>query len=82
MPDALPDLRLVQLANARISEMAAKHRVTYPSAMKCLTTPAYARFPPNTTSGSGTLTTTEPSASWTWHAACTTTSPTLPSTTG
>jgi hypothetical protein len=39
VPDALPDLRLVQLANARISEMATKHRVTYPLAMKCLTTP-------------------------------------------
>src|SRR6266480_822700 len=45
-----PGPRLVELIDARISEMAAKYGATYPSAMKCLTTDAegltaYLRFP-------------------------------------
>jgi putative transposase len=45
-----PGPRLVELVDARISEMAAKYSATYPSAMKCLTTDkeglsAYLRFP-------------------------------------
>jgi len=35
-----PAPRLVEIIDARISEMAAKYRPTYPSAMKCLTTDA------------------------------------------
>ena len=46
----LPGPRLVEIIDARISEMAAKYRPTYPSAVKCLTTDAegltaYLRFP-------------------------------------
>ena len=45
-----PGPRLVEIINARVSEMAAKYSATYPSAMKCLTTDqagltAYLRFP-------------------------------------
>ena len=45
-----PGPRLVELIDARISEMAAQYAPTYPSAMKCLTTDkegltAYLRFP-------------------------------------
>jgi putative transposase len=45
-----PGPRLVELIDARISEMAARYSATYPSAMKCLTTgkeglTAYLRFP-------------------------------------
>ena len=45
-----PGPRLAGLVDARITEMAAKYRATYPSAMKCLTTDqagltAYLRFP-------------------------------------
>ena len=45
-----PGPRLVEIIDARISEMAAKYGATYPSAMKCLTTDAegltaYLRFP-------------------------------------
>ncbi len=45
-----PGPRLVELIDARISEMAARYQATYPSAMKCLTTDregltAYLRFP-------------------------------------
>jgi putative transposase len=45
-----PGPRLVEIIDARISEMAAKYSATYPSAMKCLTTDAagltaYLRFP-------------------------------------
>jgi putative transposase len=45
-----PGPRLVELIDARITEMAAKYSATYPSAMKCLTTDqagltAYLRFP-------------------------------------
>jgi transposase-like protein len=45
-----PGPRLVELIDARISEMAAKYSAIYPSAMKCLTTDregltAYLRFP-------------------------------------
>jgi putative transposase len=45
-----PGPKLVELIGARISEMAAKYRPTYPAAMKCLTTDAegltaYLRFP-------------------------------------
>jgi transposase-like protein len=46
----LPGPRLVELADARISEIAAKYQATYPSAMKCLLTDkegltAYLWFP-------------------------------------
>jgi transposase-like protein len=45
-----PGPRLVEIIDARISEMAARYRSAYPSAMKCLTTDrdgltAYLRFP-------------------------------------
>ena len=45
-----PGPRLVEIIDARISEMAARYSATYPSAMKCLTTDAegltaYLRFP-------------------------------------
>jgi putative transposase len=45
-----PGPKLVEIIDARISEMAAKYRPAYPSAMKCLTTDregltAYLRFP-------------------------------------
>jgi putative transposase len=45
-----PGPRLVEIIDARVSEMAARYRATYPSAMKCLTTDAegltaYLRFP-------------------------------------
>src|SRR5204862_1485191 len=45
-----PGLKLVELIDNRISEMAARYQPTYPSAMKCLTTDregltAYLRFP-------------------------------------
>ena len=45
-----PGPKLVELIDARISEMAAKYSATYPSAMKALTTDAagltaYLRFP-------------------------------------
>jgi putative transposase len=45
-----PGPRLVELVDARISEMAARYQATYPSAMKCLLTDkegltAYLRFP-------------------------------------
>jgi putative transposase len=45
-----PGPKLVEIIDARISEMAAKYRATYPAAMKCLTTDAegltaYLRFP-------------------------------------
>ncbi len=45
-----PGPRLVEIIDARISEMAARYGATYPSAMKCLTTDregltAYLRFP-------------------------------------
>ncbi len=45
-----PGPRLVELIDARISEIAARYSATYPSAMKCLTTDkegltAYLRFP-------------------------------------
>ena len=45
-----PGPKLVELIDARISEMAARYGPTYPSAMKCLTTDrdgltAYLRFP-------------------------------------
>jgi transposase-like protein len=45
-----PGPELVEIIDARISEMAAKYQATYPSAMKCLTTDregltAYLRFP-------------------------------------
>jgi hypothetical protein len=45
-----PGPKLVQIIDARISEMAAKYSATYPAAMKCLTTDAagltaYLRFP-------------------------------------
>ena len=45
-----PGPRLVELIDARISEMAARYGPTYPAAMKCLTTDrdgltAYLRFP-------------------------------------
>jgi putative transposase len=45
-----PGPRLVEIVDARITEMAAKYQATYPSAMKCLTTDregltAYLRFP-------------------------------------
>jgi transposase-like protein len=45
-----PGPKLVELIDARISEMAARYSATYPSAMKCLTTDregltAYLRFP-------------------------------------
>lgn len=45
-----PGPRLVEVIDARITEMAAKYSPTYPSAMKCLTTDrdgltAYLRFP-------------------------------------
>ena len=33
-----PGPRLVEIIDARISEMAAKYGASYPSAMKCLTT--------------------------------------------
>ena len=45
-----PGPRLVEIIDARITEMAARYGATYPSAMKCLTTDregltAYLRFP-------------------------------------
>jgi putative transposase len=45
-----PGPKLVQIIDARITEMAAKYSAAYPSAMKCLTTDregltAYLRFP-------------------------------------
>ena len=45
-----PGQDLVEIIDARISEMAARYGLTYPSAMKCLTTDAegltaYLRFP-------------------------------------
>jgi putative transposase len=45
-----PGPRLVELVDAQIAEMAAKHSATYPAAMKCLLTDkegltAYLRFP-------------------------------------
>jgi transposase-like protein len=45
-----PGPKLVELIDARISEMAARYRPTYPAAMKCLTSDregltAYLRFP-------------------------------------
>jgi transposase-like protein len=45
-----PGPKLVEIIDARISEMAARYSATYPSAMKCLTTDAagltaYLRFP-------------------------------------
>jgi putative transposase len=45
-----PGPKLVEIIDARISEMAARYGATYPSAMKCLTTDregltAYLRFP-------------------------------------
>jgi putative transposase len=45
-----PGPRLVEIIDARITEMAAKYSAAYPSAMKCLTTDregltAYLRFP-------------------------------------
>ena len=45
-----PGPELVEIIDARISEMAARYGATYPSAMKCLTTDregltAYLRFP-------------------------------------
>jgi putative transposase len=45
-----PGPELVEIIDARISEMAAKYSATYPAAMKCLTTDAegltaYLRFP-------------------------------------
>jgi putative transposase len=45
-----PGPRLVEIIDAKISEMAARYGATYPSAMKCLTTDregltAYLRFP-------------------------------------
>jgi putative transposase len=45
-----PGPKLAEIIDARISEMAARYRTTYPSAMKCLTTDregltAYLRFP-------------------------------------
>jgi transposase-like protein len=45
-----PGPRLVEIVDARISEMAGRYSATYPSAMKCLTTDkegltAYLRFP-------------------------------------
>ena len=45
-----PGPKLVELIDARISEMAARYRPTYPAAMKCLATDrdgltAYLRFP-------------------------------------
>jgi transposase-like protein len=45
-----PGPKLVEIIDARISEMAARYRATYPSAMKCLITDragltAYLRFP-------------------------------------
>ena len=45
-----PGPRLVEIIDARISEMAARYSAAYPSAMKCLTTDAegltaYLRFP-------------------------------------
>ena len=48
--DTPPGPRLVEIINARISDMAARYFPTYPSAMKCLTTDAegltaYLRFP-------------------------------------
>jgi hypothetical protein len=51
-----PGPRLVEIIDARISEMAARYGATYPLAMKCLTTDregltAYLRFPaPNSCS--------------------------------
>ena len=50
-----PGPRLVELVDARISEMAARYAPTYPSAMKALTTDqagltAYLRFPAGTPS--------------------------------
>ena len=49
-PKTPPGPRLVEVIDARITEMAAKYSPTYPSAMKCLTTDrdgltAYLRFP-------------------------------------
>jgi putative transposase len=48
--DTPPGPRLVEIIDTRISEMAARYRPAYPSAMKCLTTDAegltaYLRFP-------------------------------------
>jgi putative transposase len=45
-----PGPELVEIIDARISEMADRYRTAYPSAMKCLTTDAegltaYLRFP-------------------------------------
>jgi len=45
-----PGPKLVEIIDARISEMAARYGTAYPSAMKCLTTDAagltaYLRFP-------------------------------------
>ena len=45
-----PGPRLVEIIDARISELAARYRATYPAAMKCLLTDregltAYLRFP-------------------------------------
>jgi transposase-like protein len=45
-----PGPELVEIIDARLSEMAAKYQATYPAAMKCLTTDAegltaYLRFP-------------------------------------
>ena len=56
-----PARQLVELIDARISEMAARYSATYPSAMKCLTTDgegltAYLRLPVSTTTASGTPT--------------------------
>ena len=56
-----PGPRLVEIIDARISEMAAKYSATYPSAMKCLTTdqpgsPPTCGSPPDTTTASGTPT--------------------------
>jgi putative transposase len=56
-----PGPELVEIIDARISEMAAKYSAAYPSAMKCLTTDregltAYLRSPPSTITGCGTPT--------------------------
>src|SRR4029077_15607377 len=64
-----PGPRLVELVDHRITEMAGRYAATYPAAMKCLLADregltAYLRFPPSTTTGSGTRTSSSrPSAS-------------------
>ena len=56
-----PGPRLVEIIDARISEVAGKYQARYPAAVKCLTADregltAYLRSPPSTTTGSGTPT--------------------------